>query len=127
MKFTASPDNLPEILEWLEGELKSSSSESLLLACEEALVNIVHHGYKDKPGAIEISIGKRGKEVHVVIIDMAPAFNPLEQEVDQDPSLPLEKRQEGGLGIILMKKYSDSLHYERMNGKNVLTLVKKHY
>ncbi|HSW72558.1 MAG TPA: ATP-binding protein [Chlamydiales bacterium] len=125
MKFTATPDTLSEILEWLEEELKSRSSESLLLACEEAIVNIVHHGYGDLPGFLDISINKKDSEVHVVMIDTAPAFNPLEKEAPVDPSLPLEKRHEGGLGIILMKKYTDALFYERVNGKNILTLVKK--
>lgn len=125
MRFTATPDTLSEILEWLEEELKSRSSESLLLACEEALVNIVRHGYGNLPGYIDISISEKGGEVHVVMTDTASAFNPLEKEAPFDSSLPLEKRKEGGVGILLMKKYSDALFYERVNGKNVLTLVKK--
>lgn len=125
MKFTASPETLPEILDWLEEELKSNSSESLLLACEEALVNIVRHGYKNQSGPVEVSITQKAGEVHVVMVDQAPAFNPLAKEDLQDPSLPLEEREEGGLGILLMKKYSDALSYERANGKNILTLVKK--
>ena len=44
---------------------------------------------------------------------------------DIDTTLPAEDRDIGGLGIHLVRQIMDSINYERIDGKNVLTLTKK--
>ena len=51
-------------------------------------------------------------------------YNPLEKD-DPDTTLSAEDRKIGGLGIFLVKKSMDDMHYEHKDGKNILTLVKK--
>ncbi|MBP5293749.1 MAG: ATP-binding protein, partial [Clostridia bacterium] len=43
---------------------------------------------------------------------------------DPDLSLSAEERPIGGLGIYMVKKSVDSIHYERRGEQNVLTFVK---
>jgi len=42
-----------------------------------------------------------------------------------DTSLPLEDRAIGGLGVHLVKKLMDVSHYERRDGKNILTIERR--
>ena len=42
-----------------------------------------------------------------------------------DTTLSAEDRQIGGLGILLVRELMDTINYERENGQNVLTLIKK--
>ena len=42
-----------------------------------------------------------------------------------DTTLSVEERQIGGLGIYLVRELMDSINYEREDGKNILTLIKR--
>ena len=53
------------------------------------------------------------------------AFAPTDAP-DVDTSLTAEERQIGGLGIFLVRQLMDTINYERIDGKNVLTLTKKY-
>lgn len=118
--------DLSSILSWIEEQLSAYScrDKGLILSSEEALVNIIEHGYRRKPGTIEISVEKEEGCVSIVIKDSAPAFNPLLYKKIPDTSSSLEERKEGGLGIPLMRKYLDEIAYERKQGFNILTLKK---
>ncbi len=115
------------MLLWIEEQLNAYScyDKGLVLASEEALVNILEHGYRKKTGTIEISVEKERGSVSIVIKDNAPAFNPLLHEAAADTSSSLEERKEGGLGIPLMRKYLDEIAYERKQGFNILRLGKR--
>jgi len=60
-----------------------------------------------------------------IVIDSGVAFDPTAKE-KADTSLSAEDRQIGGLGILLVRELMDAINYERNNGKNVLTLIKKY-
>ena len=42
-----------------------------------------------------------------------------------DTTLSVDERPIGGLGIFLVRELMDSINYERVDGKNMLTLIKK--
>ena len=52
------------------------------------------------------------------------AFDPT-SVANADTSLAAEDRPIGGLGILLTRGLVDSVNYERIRGRNVLTLRKK--
>jgi anti-sigma regulatory factor (Ser/Thr protein kinase) len=96
------------------------------LASEEALVNIIRHAYQELPGEIEIEVRAfPHSHVEIVIQDRGPPFDPLEEDREVDRTSSLEEREEGGLGIIFIRKYMDDVRYQRRGDQNVLTLVKK--
>ena len=60
----------------------------------------------------------------LIFIDRGIPYNPLEKE-DPDTTLSADQRKIGGLGIYLVKKSMDEMFYERKDGQNILTLVKR--
>ena len=94
------------------------------LAIEEAVTNSIRHGYRGNPGDITIHCESGPELMTVVIIDNAPAFNPLSMP-QPDTSSPLEERKTGGLGIYLLRQVTDSVAYRYESGKNILTLTKR--
>lgn len=123
--FLARLDQLPAILQWIEectGMLRFSPSEmrKINLAMEEAIVNVIHHAYQDGVGDLDLFCHIiEGRVLQFILKDKGRPFNPLTLKRES----PTEK-QEGGLGILLMKEYMDEIHYERCHPYNSLTLVK---
>jgi len=95
---------------------------ALQLALEEAVTNVINHGYTDGAAhTVTVELQARGRCVTAVVSDDAPAYDPLARP-EVDTRLPLESRSVGGLGVHLVKKLVDAAHYERRDGRNVLTL-----
>ena len=101
-----------------------SAVRKVELASEEALVNIIRHGYKEGVGQISVEIHSIGERVEISISDWGPPFNPLLAK-HTDIDTPLEEREEGGLGILFMRQYMDEVRYRRDADRNILTLIKK--
>ena len=128
--FHANIKELPKMLLWIrshliEAGMDAGSIQKIELASEEAIVNVIHHGYKDKGGKIELSFDRLPNQVEISIADQAPPFDPLAAAPPADLDSPLEERQIGGLGIYLMRECLDGLRYRRENGLNILTLIKR--
>jgi serine/threonine-protein kinase RsbW len=97
---------------------------ALQLALEEAVTNVINHGYADgKPHTFTVELAAAARRVTVIVTDDAPAYDPLSR-AEVDVTKPLEDRQIGGLGVHLVKKLMDSARYERRDGRNILTLVR---
>ncbi len=95
------------------------------LCVEEALANIVMHGYGNEPGhPIVIRSSVSARELFIVIEDEAPAFAPVKpaQQCDATPSVGLESIQPGGNGIRLLYRFAGSVSYERLSDGNRLTI-----
>lgn len=93
------------------------------LATEEALVNIFNYAYKEREGEVEI-ICKLDKNNNFIleIVDSGFPFNVLSVE-DPDITADISERQIGGLGVLLMKKLTDSVQYRYEGDKNILSLI----
>jgi anti-sigma regulatory factor (Ser/Thr protein kinase) len=98
--------------------------QSLHLALEEAVANVIEHGYRDGARhvfSVELTAAPAGR-VTVVLTDDAPAFDPLARP-PVDTSRPLEEREIGGLGVHLVRQLAETASYEYRDGRNILTLV----
>lgn len=119
-KFQASLDQLYDMLDFIRDEAKSVGFEprsvsKIELACEEALVNIIQHGYPDFRGNIEIfCLRPESKGIKIVIKDHGIPFNPLS----------LSKKEGTGYGIFFIIRLMDEVSYVREENSNILTLVK---
>ena len=106
--------------------LDTSLMSQLTLAVEEAVVNVMSYAYPlGTKGDIIIEAKASEQWLKFIITDQGKAFDPT-QGGNADTTLNAEDRPIGGLGILLVQQLMDSINYERIDGKNVLTL-KKNY
>ncbi len=118
---------LNDFVKRVSGQLNIAPSvlKSIRLAVEEAVVNVMDYAYPaNVVGKINIRALSDGETLEFVISDSGVAFDPTEA-LKADTSLSANDRPIGGLGILLVRELMDSINYERINGRNVLTLKKK--
>jgi serine/threonine-protein kinase RsbW len=129
LKIKADISMISEVSSRLEEIMQAVgfSTEEILdtqLAVEEAITNVIVHGYEQTPGEIVVTCRMVPGEIEVQIADSAPPFDPLsipEPDLDADVS----ERRVGGLGIYLLRQVMDGIAYRYENEKNILTLTKK--
>ncbi len=104
--------------------LDMSITMSLNLALEEAVVNVMDYAYPEgMKGDVTIEAMANDERLKFVISDSGKPFDPTAKG-KVDTTLPAEERPIGGLGIHLVREIMDSVNYEYIGGKNVLTLRK---
>lgn len=102
-----------------------STTMSINLALEEAVVNVMSYAYPaGTVGNVNIEAVANDNRLKFIISDWGTPFDPT-AEKEVDTTLSAEERPIGGLGIHLVRQIMDSINYERIDGKNVLTLRKK--
>ena len=129
--FEAKDENMLEMLGFVEQELENYGCSmrmqtAISVALEEVFINVAHYAYPDGNGKAKVSINidPTTDEMTCILSDSGIAFNPLTQD-DPDITLPVEQREIGGLGILIVKKTMDYVEYSRENGENILTMRKK--
>jgi len=96
----------------------------LVLAVDEAVTNIIRHGYGGRPGPIGIEVERDDAAIVVHVTDEAAPFDPTTWP-EPDLDVPLERRAAGGLGIHLVRTSVDRLaHRAAADRGNELILVK---
>ena len=124
-------EQIPTLAEWVETiGLPQELNMPINLALEEAVSNVMLYAYPEKSGQVLVEFNKavshQPSAVSLIftITDSGIPFDPTQQE-DPDVTQNAEERPIGGLGIFLVKQIMDEVRYERKDGKNVLTLVKR--
>lgn len=98
---------------------------NLNLVLEEAVVNIINYAYpKEEHEFIYLSAKMHDGSIVIVLTDTGKEFDPT-MAPEADVTLSADDRQIGGLGIFLIRQIMNEVRYERIDGKNVLTLEKK--
>lgn len=126
--LNATLDSLPKLMGWVETLVTPLplSVQQIQLVVEEAFVNIVHYAYGDRGGKVTLSFDHQpGRQLLFEIRDSGPPFDPTNPGANIDRISSLERRREGGLGRMLMKKFMTEVHYRREGQENVLTLIRK--
>jgi serine/threonine-protein kinase RsbW len=97
----------------------------LVLAVNEAVCNILIHGYQNEAGSVEVTVEQHGADLQVRLRDEAPPYDPTTVPAP-DITLPLELRRLGGMGVHMMRQFTDELSYRQSaGGMNELLLVKR--
>lgn len=99
--------------------------DKLVLCLNEAIANVIDHGeLPDPPPAIllRLDIGAEAtfNEASVTISDAGREFDPLSTKDRAHPTT-LEEASARGMGIEMIRRCSDVLHYRREGGRNHLT------
>ena len=97
---------------------------NLNLVMEEMVSNVIFYAYpQGKSAEIELVAESDGKELTFVLSDKGKEFDPTAKE-DADPDVNPMERDIGGMGIYIVKNIMNQVTYQRLEGKNLLTMKK---
>ena len=127
--FTAARDAMGEMDAWLSAfahahGLTEEVREELRVCLHELAANVILHGGQEGgPRTIEVTGHMEGTRAVLEFSDNAPAFDPLARDVGPATGT-METVAIGGLGLHLVRSFTDELAYRRDAGWNRLTLVR---
>lgn len=128
--FAARFEFLDEIREFVGGIARENGFSdkdvyNVQLATDEAASNIIEHAYEGiADGQLVISCGFKDEKLTVTLVDRGVSFDPSAIPMP-DLKADLSDRQIGGLGIFLMRKLMDEVHYDPGTEGNKLTMIKR--
>ena len=126
-KFKRSFDELRNIVTMTEAVFRQEGLQADLrnvvdLATEELFVNMVTYNTEsDEDILIQMVPHEHGIEVSLTDYNVA-RFDPTNANA-VDVDAPLEERTPGGLGLYLVLKMVDSIHYEYRNRQSKITFI----
>ena len=126
-KFKRSFDELKNIVTMTEEFFGTEGLQPVLrnvvdLATEELFVNMVSYNTETSEDIlIQMNPHERGVEVRLTDYDVERFDPTVVGPIDLDA--PLDERTPGGLGLYLVLKMVDSIHYEYRNRQSPLTFI----
>ncbi|MCY4149265.1 MAG: ATP-binding protein [Gammaproteobacteria bacterium] len=125
LRIGASVENLALVDEWVSAFCSKNPSagefsSKINLIIEELMLNLIQFGYGDKASAssIWLTLQQQSAGVSLMVEDLAPPFNPFENDDAKTADLP-----EGGLGIPLTQGISSKSSYVRDGQYNRVTVL----
>ncbi len=130
LKLKNQVDELVRVNQFVEeiGEelgLDLEMQMNLNLVMEEMVSNVIFYAYPEGSNAeIELLAESDGKELTFVLSDQGKEFDPTAKE-DADTDINPIDREIGGMGIFIVKNIMNKVTYQRLEGKNLLTMKKE--
>lgn len=131
IEIEPSVDHLGRVRDFVESQLRNGGfppgeAGELVLAVDEAVSNVVEHGFRGRGGKITVDVAAGPEGFTVRICDDAPLFDPTQGD-DSPPSVPpLQRHEPGGYGLLLVRRLVDRLSYRvAEDGRNELSLLKR--
>lgn len=108
------------------GRLPSSSASEVQLLLEEAFTNIIKYAHADgrDDHPVELRLRATREWLELELVDDGIAFDPFARAVDE-LGRPFAERNDGLMGVPLIKALSDEHHYARRGRHNHLRLRKR--
>lgn len=92
------------------------------LVLEEMVSNVIFYAYaKGSQGVIDLSAKSDGQSLTLLLSDSGRAFDPTHTETRDMEANPAE-RPLGGMGIYIVKNIANHVSYQRIDGRNLLTI-----
>jgi serine/threonine-protein kinase RsbW len=130
LRIRASADRVRDASHWLAQlgaafGIPGDQLNRLDLCLNEALANIISHG---SPAAstelvhLRLDVRRDGEacEATVTVSDAGPAFDMSSAGAKQRPK-SLAEAEPGGLGLLMIRSFSDKLGYDYRDGRNHLS------
>jgi anti-sigma regulatory factor (Ser/Thr protein kinase) len=134
LSVPATDEGIKAVLEALEGlwadqGVSRAVTWPVAVSLDEVLANVVRHGLagRGESARVEVALTLEPGDpprCEVAVEDDGPEFNPLAAP-PPDLEKGIDERPIGGLGIELVKRLMDEVHYERKDGRNRLRLVRR--
>jgi len=103
--------------------LPDAERSRLLIILDELFTNVIKYGYEDAVpnGHLEVGLSLEAGRLIIEFVDDGRPFNPLTSAAP-NLELPTEERQNGGVGIAIVRALVDEAGYSRDGNRNRLTL-----
>ena len=126
LTMSASMDEIDRLAPFIshvaeQAAMEGREAKRLRLAVEEAVANIINHG---QATTITLQATIDDNQLVLTIDDDGQPFNPTGESAT-DFSVPADERPPGGLGIMFLHEMTDGLEYQRIDGHNVLRIIKR--
>jgi serine/threonine-protein kinase RsbW len=110
------------VAEWMEvSGCEPDQKNGVILAAEEAFVNICRYSYPESSGKVTVLCGQENNLFVLQFIDEGIPFDMFSFPAPE-LKLDIDKRSPGGLGIHFIRQLSHQLYYRRENGRNILKM-----
>ena len=130
LTFKNEEQELSRVAAFMEGvcdelQLDMHVAMKLQVAMEEMVTNVIFYAYPEGTSAdITLTAESDGKEVAFVLSDTGKPFDPTAKE-DADLDVNPMYREQGGMGILIVKNIMNEVSYQRLGDINQLTMKKK--
>ncbi len=126
--FSRSLDELHQVFSFLDNFAETagvdmSVSLPVRLAVEELFTNMVKYN-KDSRADITLAVDRSDDAVTIVLTDFDTEPFDITSTGEVDVTASLEERTPGGLGIHLVKRMVDEIHYRYKDRVSQITLIK---
>jgi serine/threonine-protein kinase RsbW len=120
-------DDMAALWPWVEAIVAEfaifpDTAFAIHLCLEEAISNVIRHGYSGQPGQT-LTVDYASPNAHELVFtveDQAPPFDPLDPSLIEELPAPVPEDflRPGGRGILLMRKFSSTITYQRLENSN---------
>ena len=96
----------------------------LQLVLEEMVSNVIFYAYPQGTSAdITLTAESNGQELTFILSDNGKPFDPTAKEDADTETNPMD-REQGGMGILIVKNIMNEVTYQRLGDENRLTMKK---
>ena len=130
LTFKNEEQELNRVAEFMENvcdelQLDMHVAMKIQVAMEEMVTNVIFYAYpKGTSAEITLTAESDGQEVTFVLSDSGIPFDPTAKE-DADLDVNPMDREQGGMGILIVKNIMNEVSYQRLGDMNQLTMKKK--
>ena len=128
--FKNEEQELTRVTEFMETvcdelQLNMHLAMKLQVAIEEMVTNVIFYAYPEgNRSDITLAAESDGKELTFVLSDTGKPFDPT-AKVDADIHVNPMDREQGGMGILIVKNIMNEVTYQRLGETNQLTMKKQ--
>lgn len=127
LKRAAEVGNLEAVVGFVEEcaercAIDARKKFGLLVAVEEAFVNVCHYAYPGSAGYVELACSCGGDAFVVEMTDRGIPFDILSLP-EPDTTADITEREVGGLGVHFIRSLTDEVSYRREEDRNILRVV----
>ena len=125
VQISALSDVTTKIEEFCDAaDVPMASAFKVNLVVQELVTNSVNHGdFGGREPEISLSINHDGGQIELLYEDNAAPFDPFTEMPAPDLASNVSERPVGGLGIHLIRSFSDQSSHEHVDGRNRIRLV----
>ncbi|MDZ7808708.1 MAG: ATP-binding protein [Gracilimonas sp.] len=129
LSVEASTEHLAEVRNFVASHaenigLNQKTISDIRLAVDEAYTNIIKHAYgNDASEMVNIEIGSDDDQLWITLIDRGKSFDP-DSYREPDLMKRVKEKKRGGMGVYLIRKVMDQVHYNRIGKSNEIRMVK---